>query len=106
MSNLAYLALKCAKGRKMAKKCPRKGSKSQNWQFINKYVNLESKNCPNLKNNWYKHFIIHFKRSIDVKFGLFSFKVCKRTQNGQKVSPKGVKITKSAIIQQICQFGV
>jgi len=32
--------------------------------------------------------------------------VCKRMQNGQKVSPKRVKITKSAIIQQICPFGV
>ena len=58
-----------------------------------------------MKTNWYKHFIIHFKHSIDVKFDLFSFKVCKITQNDQKVSPKGIKITKSTIIQQICQFG-
>ena len=32
MSNLTYLASKCAKGRKITKKCPRKGSKSQNRQ--------------------------------------------------------------------------
>ena len=60
----------------------------------------------NMKTNWYKHVIIYFKHSIDVKSDLSSLKACKRTQNGQKVSPKGVKITKSAIIQQICQFGV
>ena len=47
-----------------------------------------------MKTNWYKHVIIYFKHSLDVKFDLFSFKVCKRTQNGQKVFPKGVKITK------------
>jgi len=61
---------------------------------------------PNFKTNWYKHFTIHFKHSIYVYFDLFSFKVCKRTQNSQKVSPKGVKITKSTIIKQICPFGI
>ena len=57
-----------------------------------------------MKTNWYKHVIIHFKHSIEVKFDLSSLKVCKRTQNDQKVSPKGVKITKSPVIQQLCQF--
>jgi len=32
--------------------------------------------------------------------------VCKRTQNGQKVPPKRVKIAKSTIIKQICEFGI
>jgi len=59
-----------------------------------------------LKTNWYKHFTIQFKHFIDVKSDLFSFSVYKRMQNGQKVSPKGVKITKLTIIQQICPFGV
>ena len=59
-----------------------------------------------MKTNWYKHVIIHFKHSIDVKFDLSSLKVCKRTQNDQKVSPKGVKTTKSPVIQQLCQFEV
>ena len=70
------------------------------------YNNLDSKNRPNLRINCYTHFIIHFKHSIDVKFDLLSFKVCKREQNTQNVSPKGVKIIKSTIISQICQFGV
>ena len=60
----------------------------------------------NMKTNWYKHVIIHFKHSIDIKFDLCSLEVCKRTQNDQKVSPQGVKITKSPVIQQLCQFGV
>jgi len=90
----------------MGKKCPRNGSKSQNRQQFNKYVHLEPTNWQNLKTNWYKHFTIHFKHSIDVNFDLFSLKVCKQTQNGQQISPKGVKIAKSTIIQQICQFGI
>jgi len=53
-----------------------------------------------------KHLIIDFKHFIDVKFNLFSFNECKRIQNGQIVSPKGVKITKSEKIKQIGPFGV
>jgi hypothetical protein len=45
---------------------------------------------------------MHFEHYIDVKFDLFSFKEYKMTQNGQKLPPKMVKITKSALIQQIC----
>ena len=67
---------------------------------------MDSENWSDLKTNLYKHFITHCKHYIDVKFDLFSFKVCKKTQNGQNESPKGFKITKSAIIQQIFQLGV
>ena len=56
-----------------------------------------------MKNYCYKHVIIHFKHSIDVKFELSSLKVCKRMQNDQKVFLKGVKITKSPVIQQRLQ---
>ena len=59
-----------------------------------------------MKTNWYKHVIIHFKHFIDVKFDLSSLKVCKKTQNYQKVSAKGVNITKSPVIQDLCQFEV
>jgi len=104
MSNLIYFSSVCKRMRNCQKVSPKKGSKSQNRQSFNKYVHLETKYWPNLKTNWYKHFTIHFKHFIDVKSYLFSFRVCKRIQNLQKVSPKVVKITKLAIIQQICQF--
>jgi len=66
---------------------------------------LESKNWPNLKTNWYKHFTIQFKHFIDVKFDLFFFSVQKNTK-WPKIVPERGKITKSAIIQQICPFGI
>ena len=59
-----------------------------------------------MKTNWFKHVIIYFKDSLDVKFDLFSFKVWKMTQNDQKVSQIGVKITKLPLIQQLCKFEV
>ena len=41
-----------------------------------------------MKTNWYKHVIIYFKHSIDVKFDLFSFKVCKKDAKWPKSVPE------------------
>ena len=46
--------------------------KYKNCKYFMKYANLMSKNWSNLKTNWYKHFIIHFKHYICVF--LFSLK--------------------------------
>ena len=49
---------------------------------------MESKNWQNLETPWYKHFIIYFKHSIELKFDLFSLKEWKITQNSQKMAPR------------------
>ena len=72
-------------------KSPLKGLKITKSAIIQQICQLESKNWQNLKTNWYKHFIIHFKHPIGVKFDLSSIKVCKRTQNDQKCHRMGSK---------------
>ena len=99
-------SFKVCKRMHMAKKCHERG---QNYKIDSNSATMSIwclKIGKNLKTNRYKHVIIHFKNSLDINSDLSSLKVCKKAQNDQKVSPKGVKITKSPVIQQLCQFGV
>ena len=74
--------------------------------IFSKYVNLKPTNWPNLKTNWYKHFITHVKPSLMSKIFFIYAQGEKNNAQEPKMPFGGVKITKSPIIQQISQFEV